>query len=351
MSKSNDVKDAKINVAILGLGSIATKMAETLAGMEKDPRYADAVHFYAVASRNDEEKARKFASDYGAEKYYGTYEDMLNDEEVDLVYIATPHSFHAEQAKACLEQGKNVLVEKSFAATEEEAKEVLDLSKEKGLLCTEALWTRYEPSRMMIYEMAHRPGELGIGPVESIRADLSYPDSGKPRVTDPALAGGALLDVGVYVINFMRMIFPDVSPHDILTTARLTETKVDESNIIAIWLDNGVKAVLTSGRNSASDRQGIIQGQNGYIIVDNVNNPMRIDRYNKDHELMETVKAPDQITGFEYEVMASVEAIRSGQIECQQMPHEETRFIMQLMDALRHNWGVWYPFEDKGKED
>ena len=350
MSIHNGSENATVNVAILGLGRIAERMAATLAGMKNDARYSEAVSLYTAATRDDPQRAQGFAEKYGFAHAYGSYDELLNDEAADLVYIATPHAFHAEQAIACMEHGKNVLVEKSFTATEEQARKVIEVSHRTGMLCAEAIWTRYMPSRRMILDAMAGRGEEGIGPVHAVHADLSYPITYKERIVEPALAGGALLDVGVYTLNFVRMLFPDADPHDIMTAAKLTEKKVDESNVSAIWLDNGVKATVTSAIDCTSDRNGVIQGENGHITVDNINNPGTITVYNKAGEAVRTLSAPEQITGFEYEVMASIDAIRRNAVECPEMPHEETLFIMRLMDALRHNWGVWYPFEKQGQQ-
>lgn len=346
MSKRNGRREP-INVAILGAGRIAVTMAKTLIGMGQDDRYKNAVTPYAVATRDDPDRAAQFASDYGFAHSYGSYESMLDDDDVDLVYIATPHAFHAAQAIECMEHGKNVLVEKSFTATEEQASRVFETSDRTGLLCTEAIWTRYLPSRQLILDLMNDQGSQGIGPVHAVHADLSYPVGDKARMTDPALAGGALLDLGVYPLNFIRMLFPQVNPTDIMTAAKLTDRKVDESNVTTIWLANGVKATATSDMTCMSDRNGVIQGEKGYIVVDNVNNPKKIQVFGRDGALTKTCQAPPQITGFEYQLMASVDAIRQGKRECTQMPHQETVFMMRLMDALRHNWGVWYPFESQ----
>ena len=140
---------AQINVAILGAGRIAQSMAETLVKMAADDRYRDLVAPYAVAAR-DGERAAAFAAKYGFPVSYGSYEELVADPNVNLVYIATPHNFHAEQAILCMRAGKGVLVEKAFGANTQQAREILDVSDETGMLCTEAIWTRYMPSRGMI---------------------------------------------------------------------------------------------------------------------------------------------------------------------------------------------------------
>ena len=184
-----------MKVGILGAGRIAATMAKTLNGMKE----AEA---YAVASRSPE-KAEEFARKNHVEKAYGSYEEMLADEEVELVYIATPHSHHLEHGKLCISYGKPVLCEKSFTANAAQARELLDYAAEKKVFITEAIWTRYMPSRKMIDDII-ASGELGE--IKMISANLGYELTDKERMLRPDLAGGALLDVGVYTLNFASMV-------------------------------------------------------------------------------------------------------------------------------------------------
>ena len=184
-----------MKMAIMGAGAIANKMAATITKMEK-------VEAYAIAAR-DKERAEVFAGQYGFARAYGSYEEMLEDPQVDLVYIATPHSHHYKCVKMCLEAGKNVLCEKSFTVNAEQARELFSVAHEKSFL-TEAIWTRYMPSRKMINDIINSGV---IGEVTSLSANLGYELSQIKRIWDPKLAGGALLDVGVYLVNFARMVF------------------------------------------------------------------------------------------------------------------------------------------------
>ena len=187
-----------MKIGILGAGGIAVQMAKTVAGM-KD------VENYAVAARRFE-RAQAFAEKYGFSKAYGSYEEMLADPQVDLVYIATPHSHHYLHAKMCLEAGKNVLCEKAFTVNADQARKLFALAKEKNLLITEAIWTRYMPSRKMIDDII---SSGVIGEVTAVTANLNYAISEVERIRKPELAGGALLDVGVYTINFASMVLGD----------------------------------------------------------------------------------------------------------------------------------------------
>ena len=236
-----------MKLGILGAGGIASTMAKTVAGM-KD------VEAYAVAAR-DLERARVFAQKYEVKKAYGSYEEMLADDEVELVYIATPHSHHYLHAKMCLEAGKHVLCEKAFTVNAEQAQKLFDLAKEKKLLITEAIWTRYMPSRKMINDII----ESGvIGEVTAVTANLSYTVSHVERIRKPELAGGALLDVGVYPINFASMVLGD-KVKDVKATA-IFQNGVDILDSIAMVFGGDRMATLQCGAREISDRMGSIFG-------------------------------------------------------------------------------------------
>ncbi len=242
-------------------GRIAAKMAHTLRDMY-------GARLYAVASR-DRERAGAFAARWGAERAYGSYEEMLDDPALDLVYISTPHTLHRENALLAIRKGKPVLCEKPFTVNTPEAEEVIGLAREKGVFVAEAIWTRYLPMSQTINEIV-ASGVIGAPLVLS--ANLGYPVTGKERIWDPALAGGALLDVGVYPINFASMVFGTEIEHVVSSCTKLP-SGVDASNSISITFSGGRLAVLHSSIVARTDRQGIISGDLGHIIVENVNNP------------------------------------------------------------------------------
>jgi predicted dehydrogenase len=328
-----------INVAILGAGDIAGKMAGTLAGMIDQGSEAVAMH--SVASR-DGERALRFAKEHGFEKAYGSYEEMLRDPDVDLVYVATPHSHHYEHMKLCLTHGKHVLCEKAFTVNARQAREITELARGKGLYVAEAIWTRYLPSRRMIDELI-----LGgaIGTPRMVTANLAYVLDHVERMHRPELAGGALLDLGVYALNFASMVLGrDVV--DIQTTAQMMDTGVDLQDSITLTYAGGEMAVLCAAMNCRGDSRGVVYGTKGTLTADNINNPLVITVAPLDKSGETRVyNAPAQITGFEYQVQAAVDAIEQGQVECEAMPHAETVRIMQLMDDIRAQWGMKYPGE------
>lgn len=322
-----------IKMAVLATGRIAGVMAKTIKEM-------DCVVRYGAASRSLE-KAEQFAKEYGFEKAYGSYEEMVKDPEVQLVYVASPHSHHYEHIRLCLEHGKHVLCEKAFTVNAEQAEEVFALAKEKNLLLTEAMWVRYMPMTRKLQEVI----DSGIiGKVSTVTANLYYLIDQVERIQRPELAGGALLDVGVYTLTFASVVMGDEIER-IEAAAVKTETGVDAQNSITILYKDGRMASLCSGIMSISDRKGMIYGSKGFIIVENINNFEEIRVYNTKRELVETHLCPPQISGYEYQVEACVEAIRNGQTECPQMPHAKSVEIMRQMDEVRRQIGVVYPCE------
>ncbi len=319
------------NIAILGAGHIATKMAATLQRM-KD------VNCYAIAAR-DLARAEAFAKEWNFKQAYGSYEELASDPQVDLVYIATPHSHHYEQARLCLLNGKAVLCEKAFTANARQAEELLRLSKERNVFITEAIWTRYMPFSTTIRELVSGGA---IGHPHMLTANLGYPIADKERIANPELCGGALLDLGVYPINFARMVF-GTDIEDIQSHCVKNDKGVDMQESIFFRYADGKIAALQATALCANDRQGIISGDKGYLVVDNVNNPQQAAIYNPDHQMVKMYDCPPQISGYEYEVQACLNALRKGTIECTEMPHKETLVVMRLLDKLRKEWGVAYP--------
>lgn len=320
-------------IGIIGAGWIAHKMSLGIAPL-KD------IEVYAIASRSIE-KAKEFATEHNIPAAYGSYEEMLDDPEVDLVYIATPHSHHFAHAMLALEHGKPVLVEKAFTANAKQAEILIETARSKGLFITEAIWTRYMPLSHKIREIM----ESGIiGDPRIITATLCYMMEHKERIVRPDLCGGALLDLGVYALNFARMYFGT----DIVKTVsncHLGPTGMDMHESISLSYADGRMANLQSGALCLNDRQGIISGTEGYIRVDNINCPEVVEVY-RNYELVARFTRPeDMINGYEYQVIEAKRCIESGLTESPMMPHEETISIMKQMDALRKEWGVLYPYD------
>ena len=320
-------------VGIIGAGWIADKMAEALAPLNE---YC----VYAIASRTLD-KAKAFAEKWDIPVAYGSYEELVQDKDVDLVYIATPHSHHFPHTMLALEYNKPVLVEKAFTANAAEAKILLQTAKEKGIFITEAIWTRYMPLSHKVRELM----ESGIiGEPRLLTATLCYMMEFKERILRPDLCGGALLDLGVYALNFARMYFGT----DIIKTVsncQLGKTGMDMQECISLSFADGKMANLQAGTLCLNDRQGIINGTEGYIRVDNINCPHLIEVY-RNYELVARYEKPeDMVNGYEYQVYECRRCIEAGLTESPMMPHEETLSIMKQMDELRKEWGVIYPMD------
>ena len=322
--------------AILGCGGIAHTMAGTVSKMPD-------VELYAIASR-EKTKAEDFRRRFGFTRSYGSYEEMLADDKVELVYIAVPHSLHHEWTIKALNAGKNVLCEKPFAVNEAQAREMIELSEKNHLLLAEAIWTRYMPSRKILTEILERGT---IGRPLTLSANLGYRINMNDRIVNPALAGGALLDLSVYVLNFASMVWGD-DIKTIKASCVMTDTGVDGQDNIMLEYQDGRMASLFTTIYTLTNRMGHIAGTEGFIEVENINNPQEIRIFapdRNDPKLLERIKVPEQITGYEYEVMACMNAIEEKRIECPEMPHSQTIQITCQMDRIREQLGIRYPFE------
>lgn len=322
-----------MKIGILGAGGIAEMVAPALVALPE-------INCYAVASRTPG-KGEAFAKTYGFKKVYTDYAQMLSDPEVELVYVATPHSHHYEHMKLCLEYGKHVICEKAFTMNRQQAEEVFAIAKQKGLFVAEAIWTRYMPSRKLIQDIL----DSGIiGKPNTLTANLSYVIADKQRIYDPALAGGALLDIGVYGLNFALMHFG----RDIIrmeSSVAKMETGVDGMETITLFYRDGRMAVLTHSVWCRSDRMGIIHGDKGYLVVENINNPQSVQVFDDEDRLIARYNVPEQVNGYEYEFREAVGCIEAGKLEPDSMSHADTLEVMELMDTLRRRWGVVYPQE------
>ncbi len=323
-----------VRFGILGAGHIAHAMAGTIVQM-KD------VQMYAVASRNLE-KAETYKEQYGMEKAYGSYEELARDDNVDVIYIATPHSLHYEHAKMCLEYGKHVLCEKAFTANAKQAKELIAIAEAKGLFLGEAMWTRFMPLTKKLVQLLE---QKVIGDVTFMTANLNFPMMHKERLMRPELAGGALLDVGIYPLTMASIVMGD-EIEDISATAILTDDGMDKMGQYTICYKNGTMADLNSGMCSFGDGSAVIYGTLGHILVEGVNCIQGIKVYDGNWNVIEDIRQEGQISGYEYEVEACVKAVEQGKTECPEMTHKQTIKMMEVMDEIREKMGVKYPFED-----
>jgi predicted dehydrogenase len=322
-----------LRVGIIGTGWIAEKAAITLAGLTM-------CEAYAVGSRS-QEKADEFARKWDVKKAYGSYAELMADPNVDLVYVGTPHSHHYDVTREALLAGKPCLVEKAFMANRRQAQEIIDLAHERKVFLAEAIWTRYQPVVNMVRELI---AAGRIGTPRLLTATLGYSMGEKPRIMRADLCGGALLDLGVYALNFVRMFFPaDIVSID--SQCVKSKTGMDLTNAITLVLADGMLCNLQSSAACVGDNIGVIAGTDGNLIIDNINNPQTITVNGPDRTYIETIRVPKQITGYEYQFVACRQALIDGLLEPLEMPHAETLYIMELMDGLRQKWGVRYPMD------
>lgn len=322
-----------MKIGFLGAGRIVKKVAPTLARMEE-------AQCYAIAARS-RERAEQAAREYGFARAYGSYEELVSDPQVELVYVATPNSHHYEHMLLALSHGKPVICEKPFTLNAAQAREIQAHARSRNLLAAEAIWTRYMPSR----ELLRRAVEGGaVGRVHTLSANLFYNTAHKERLTSLELGGGALLDVGVYTLNFALMAFvTDIRRME--SAVQMHPSGVDAMDNITLFYEDGRTAMLSAGMCCRSDRKGILYGENGYIIVENINNPQSITLYSDRDEMIGQIPVPEQISGFEYEFRECVRAIQNHETQCPSMPLDETIRVMELMDRLRGQWGMVFPQE------
>ena len=322
-----------MKIGVLGTGWIVNPITATLKGMT-------GMECYAIASRT-KERGEQAAKEFGYKVGYGSYEELVADPAVELVYVATPHSRHFEDMKLCIEAGKPVLCEKAFTLNAAQAVEIKRLAAEKGVYVAEAIWTRYQPARKLINDTI---ASGIIGKVTTLTANLCYAMDKKERIYNPELAGGALLDIGVYGINFAMMHFGE----DIVrmeSSVQMMDTGVDGMETITLFYRDGRMAVLTHSVYGRSDRKGIFYGENGYIIVENINNPQSVSVYDAGDNLLQFIPVPEQITGYEYQFAEAADCIEDGKLESDSMPLADSVKVMQVMDALRKQWDMVYPQE------
>lgn len=312
---------------IIGLGSIAHKFAGELL-LEKE-------EVYAVASR-DLDKAESFAQQYYCSNFFGSYDELLEDENVDIVYIATPHNSHAFLTIKALENNKNVLCEKPFALDYEEAKEMINLSKGKNKFLMEAFWTRFNP---IFLEVLQKIENDEIGEVKYINADFAFPANfdSKNRLSELALGGGSLMDIGIYPL-FLSYVLLGM-PKEILATSNFGETGVDlQTSIILNY--KKAQAILHSGFEYQSNVEAVICGTKGRIII----HPMwhMADSYtiiynNGQKKNFTPIKRG---IGYTHEIDECKKCILDNKIESELWTHQNSLDLIHLLDETREKIGL-----------
>jgi predicted dehydrogenase len=321
-----------VKFGIIGAGKIAHQFTKALLGINE--------YLYAVASR-DLGRAMEFAQIYDIEKYYGSYEELLKDPEVQCVYIATPMSEHYKNMLDCLYAGKHVICEKTFTLNYKEAKIVCNLAKEKGLFLMEAMWTRFLPTIQEVQKVINE-GMIGdIVQIESfinLRLDLPL----ESRIFSKALGGGALLDVGVYPIN-MANLFLGI-PDSFDTEVKFAKTGVDSEEKITYFYPHSHATLYASVINN-DKKDTYIYGTKGYVHIPGFWSTETAIVFNNHHKIIKEIEHKHIVNGMEYEIFEAVKCIKKKLIESPIMPHKTTLDIMRQMDEIRKSWDLVYPTE------
>ena len=319
---------------ILGAGKIAKTFTKDI--------LATGHQVSSVGSR-DLAKAQAFASEFGLPAAHGSYDELVNDPDVDIVYVATPHPMHAENAMLALRAGKHVLVEKPFTLNAPEAKAVVDLAREQGLLVLEAMWTRWLPHMVRIREII---ASGVLGEVRSIIVDHTQKLSADPsnRINAPELGGGALLDLGVYPISFAWDVFG--APEQVIAMSSPAETGVDQATAVLLTYSGGRTAITFSAANTRGPNRAAIIGTEARIEIDPVWYFVTgFSVIAADGTVLEHFDQPHQTRGMEHQADEAERLIRASLTESDVLPAAETIAIMGTMDKVRRHIGLRYPGE------
>ncbi|MGN6577329.1 MAG: Gfo/Idh/MocA family protein [Nocardioides sp.] len=315
---------------VLATGKIAKAIATAL-GLLEDAEIA------AVAARRLE-SAEAFAQQYGAGTAYGDYRALVEDPDVDVVYVATPHALHHEHVLMALEAGKAVLCEKALTLTEAQAAELVSVAREKQLFLMEAMWMRCNPMIRRLQQIL-ATGELGA--VTQVRADLGFrvDAPATDRLLAPELGGGALLDMGIYPLTFAQLFLGE--PAKVAAAGTLSDLGVDLNIALALAYDTGAVASLTASMTGPSPRTASITTELGrFDLADSFHHPASATWVSGDHT--ETLEEPMLGGGLAHEAIEVMRCLRNGETESPLVPLDESVALMGLMDAIRRDLGVRY---------
>ena len=325
------MENRKVNWGIIATGDIANKFADDL-------KLVDNVVLYGVASRF-EEKARKFASLHGFEKYYGEYEALTRDPQVDVIYIATPHVLHYENTMMCLKAGKAVLCEKPFAMNAWQLQEMIDEANKQKLFLMEALWTRFIPATEKMLELIQNGR---IGKIKYIHANFGIIPTNDPkqRWFNKALGGGSLLDIGVYDIFIGQLLLG--IPEKINSMKRLAATGVDAYCSMLFDFTNGEKAIYNSCFDAIMPIEAIIYGEKGSLKLHHRFHHANKITVKEDNQLPYEIDISYKGGGYYYEILEVMQCLKNGQLESPKLPHQFSLDLMKTLDAVRKEIGLEY---------
>jgi predicted dehydrogenase len=327
------MENKKIRWAILGAGHIAQSFVKDF------PLLQNAV-LVAVAAR-DKEKAKAFAAAHNISLAY-TYDELYNSKDVDAVYIATTHNFHFEQALQCMQQGKAVLCEKPITINDAEFKQLAVLSKVNNVFLMEAMWTYFLPAIIKAQQWVN---EGKIGALKVIQADFAFPmeKNMEGRMYNPGLAGGALLDLGVYNVA-LATLFTNKKPDSITATGVLTHTGVDATTAMLLSYGDVTATLCTSMVTRMTNKLRLF-GEKGYIEIPEFWRAKTATLFDKEFGATEIFDDKRTSHGFIYQMQHATDKILSKQIESDIMPHRRSNDIQEIMTEARRQIGLRYPQE------
>jgi predicted dehydrogenase len=326
--------ETAVRWGILGTGRIAGVFAEGL-------RELPDARLVAVGSRA-QDTANAFGERYSVPRRHVTYEALAADPEVDIVYVASPHSSHAEDSILCLRHGKAVVCEKPFTINASEAQQVIDVARAEGRFLMEAMWTRFLPAMARVRELL---AQGAIGAVQLVTSDFGFRTSVNPksRLFDLALGGGGLLDVGVYPVSLASMVFGG-EPDKIASMAHLGETGVDEQAAAILGYGPLRMGIIWTAVRTSTPMETTIMGSEGSIRIHSPSwRPTRLTITRG--EQAEEIEFPFPGNGYQFEAAEAQRCLRAGLLESEVMPLAESVRVMRTLDRIRAQWGLRYPME------
>jgi len=326
--------DNQIHWGIIGTGSIAHKFATGLRALPE-------AKLVAVGSRSLEH-AHQFGEEFKVPHKYASYDELAQDSEVDVIYIATPHPYHKDNTLLCLNNGKAVLCEKPLAINSAQVADMVSCARTNNIFLMEAMWTHCFPAMTKVRELIH---ERAIGEVRLLEAKFCFRTGWYPegRLLNPTFGGGALLDVGVYNIALAYIIFGK-SPSRISSMAHLGDTGVDEQSSMILGYDNGAMANLTCAVRTNTPQDAAIYGTDGWIEIPSPYwQPDYIVLHTNDREEMMTFERVGN--GYSFEAIEVMRCLRAGFLESRIVPLDMSIAVMSTMDEIRAQWGLKYPME------
>lgn len=328
MSRTSDT----VQWGILGCGAIAHKLAEAITKTKQ-------CQITAVASRSAE-RASAFASKWGAPIALSSYEELVSHPDLDVIYIATPHSHHYAHTKLALSAGKNVLCEKAFTVNAQQLELLIQMAKDNGLFLMEAMWTRFLPGVEQAMELIHS-GALGV--VNALSADFGFyaPFKSDSRLFNPSLAGGALLDIGIYPLFLSLLLFG--APDKYWSDSVLSRDGIDLSTSMLLRHPGNIHSHLFATLTANTPTTATIYGSEGSLHFHEkwfTPVPFTIRGNQGAEQLFEI---PATINGYEYEVDEVNNCILRGKMESDRMPLAKSLELLRMMDRIRKNNGVIYP--------